>query len=434
MTAQIVSYGFGKHNENPEQSAARVMQGATWKKQRVIVLLPASNTISTKVALSHWNLIFPPNQGVYRMLCLGMEVGDAYTQAIQAILAHGDLRDWEYILTLEHDNMPPTDGLLKLIERMDKHPEYSCIGGLYWTKGEGGQPQIWGDPGDPVLNFRPQVPRPGELQECNGTGMGFSLWRISTFKDAKLRQPWFKTVAGREGVGTQDLYFWGDARKHGHRCAIDNSVSSRPLLPRHRSSVVKMKSAAKKKPVVEAVVAPALIKIDLGCGPNKKEGFVGLDKIEFPGVDHNYDIGKEVWPFADGAVEEAYSSHFVEHLTAVERVHFCNELYRVLIDGGKCTLIVPHWNNLRAYGDPTHQWPPVSEFWFYYLDKSWRAQNAPHADSKNWDKGYACDFLCTWGYSMDGEVTVRSSEHQQFAMKNYTNAIIDIHATMTKRA
>jgi hypothetical protein len=54
--------------------------------------------------------------------------------------------------------------------------------------------------------------------------MGFNLWRISTFKDEKLRKPWFKTVAGSEGVGTQDLYFWSDARKNGYRCAVDNSV------------------------------------------------------------------------------------------------------------------------------------------------------------------------------------------------------------------
>ena len=224
MTAQIVSYDFGRHNAAFEGSAARILEGATWKKQRCIVLLPAAKMISSKVALSHWNLIFPPNQGVYRMLCLGMEVGEAYSQAIEAVLAHPDLAQWEYVLTLEHDNVPPPDGLLKLIESMDKHPELSCIGGLYWTKGEGGCPQIWGDPKDPVLNFRPQPPMPDTVQECCGTGMGFNLWRLAMFRDAKLRRPWFITKAGVEGVGTQDLYFWADARKHGYRCAIDTRV------------------------------------------------------------------------------------------------------------------------------------------------------------------------------------------------------------------
>jgi hypothetical protein len=114
--------------------------------------------------------------------------------------------------------------VLKLIERMEAHPEFACIGGLYYTKFEGGVPQIWGDPTDPVLNFRPQLPRPGELVECCGTGMGFNLWRLKLFKDERLRRPWFKTVAGKEGVGTQDLYAWSDFRKYGYRCAIDCSV------------------------------------------------------------------------------------------------------------------------------------------------------------------------------------------------------------------
>lgn len=223
-SAQIVTLDTGKHNEAFESATSRILEGASWKKQRMIVLLPAANTISTKVALSHWNLIFPPNNGVHRMLCLGMEVGDAYNQAIELVLTEPNLSTWEYFLTIESDNVPPMDGILQLVESMDKHPEFSCIGGLYWTKGEGGVPQIWGDPKDPVLNFRPQTPLPEQVQECCGTGMGFNLWRVSMFKDTKLRKPWFKTVAGKEGCGTQDLYFWGDARKHGYRCAVDTRV------------------------------------------------------------------------------------------------------------------------------------------------------------------------------------------------------------------
>ena len=225
MKPEIVTIGGGRHNETLEESSARILQGASWKRNRIIVLVPAANKIDAKAYLSHCSLIFPPNNAVHRMLCLGMEVGEAYSQAIEAILAHPDLKDWEYVLTMEHDNIPPQDGVLKLIESMDAHPEFACIGGLYWTKGEGGVPQIWGDPADPVLNFRPQAPRPGELQECCGTGMGFNLFRLSMFKDERLRKPWFKTVASaEEGFGTQDLYFWNDARKNGYRCAIDNRV------------------------------------------------------------------------------------------------------------------------------------------------------------------------------------------------------------------
>lgn len=225
MKPEIVGLSQGgHHNDVLEGSIKRILEGGTWKRQRIVMILPSAALISAKVCMYLWSLIFPPNQQVYRMLALGMEVGDAYSSTIEQILAHPELSQWEYILTVEADNMPPSDGVIKLVEQMEKHPEFSCIGGLYWTKGECGVPQIWGDPKDPMMNFRPQPPVKDQLVECCGTGMGFNLWRMSMFKDVRLRRPWFKTLAGQEGVGTQDLYFWGDARKYGYRCAIDCAV------------------------------------------------------------------------------------------------------------------------------------------------------------------------------------------------------------------
>jgi len=173
-------------------------------------------------------------------------------------------------------------------------------------------------------------------------------------------------------------------------------------------------------------------KLDLGCGGKKKEGFHGVDQYKMDGVDTVLKIGTAKWPFADNSIEEAHSSHFVEHLTAQERVHFYNELHRVLKKGAKATIIVPHWASNRAYGDPTHQWPPVSEMSFYYLSKEWRATQAPHTDIK-WNKdGYKCDFQATWGYSFTPELGARNQEYIQFALANYKEACQDTHATLTK--
>ncbi len=217
----------GAHNADLDKTRARLLQGASWKKQRVIVILPSADLIPAKVALSHWNLAFPPNNGVVRILAQGLEIGDAYSSAIEQVLAHPDLSQWEYLLTIEHDNCPAGDGVIRLIERMEAHPELACIGGLYFTKGEGGVAQIWGDIRDPVVNFRPQPPDAnGGLVECYGTGMGFNLWRLKMFKDERMKKPWFRTLNGRDGqgIGTQDLTFWSEARKHGYRCAIDCAV------------------------------------------------------------------------------------------------------------------------------------------------------------------------------------------------------------------
>lgn len=225
---QLVIQDFGgEHNKDLEGSRARLLKGGSWRKQRIVVILPAADLVPAKCVLSWWNMAFPPNNGCVKILALGMEVGDAYSSAIEGVLAHPELSKWEFILTVEHDNSPPSDGVIKLVEQMENHPEFACIGGLYFTKGPGGCAQIWGDPKDPVLNFRPQPPDPnGGLVECCGTGMGFNLWRISMFKDERIKRPWFRTLNGKDGqgVGTQDLTMWAEARKYGYRCAIDCSV------------------------------------------------------------------------------------------------------------------------------------------------------------------------------------------------------------------
>jgi hypothetical protein len=180
-----------------------------------------------------------------------------------------------------------------------------------------------------------------------------------------------------------------------------------------------MKKIKKKKAVVE------FLKLDLGCGPNKRAGFLGVDNISFSGVDLVHDL-RTPWPWEKESVEEVHCSHFLEHLTNDQRVHFWNELYRVMKVGAKAQIIVPHWSSGRAYGDPTHQWPPVVEFSFYYLDKGWREVNAPHC-------GLTCDFLATWGYNIHTAWQARNQEAQMFALNHYRDVAQDLIATVTKR-
>lgn len=226
MKPQIVAPDYGKHNADLDATVKRVTESAAWKKLDTVMLIPAGGQVPTKAALSWLNLYGAPNNSLFRLPTVGalnLEVGEAFSQSIEFILAHPQLSTYKYVLTCEHDNIPPPDGLIRLQQRMEAHPEFDCIGGLYFTKGEGGQPQIWGDRRDPVMNFRPQVPVPGQLVECWGTGMGFNLWRLDMFRDPDLRKPWFKTQT-EGGVATQDLYAWADFQKNGYRCAVDCSV------------------------------------------------------------------------------------------------------------------------------------------------------------------------------------------------------------------
>ena len=175
-----------------------------------------------------------------------------------------------------------------------------------------------------------------------------------------------------------------------------------------------------------------MARLDLGCGGRKKEGFIGVDQYPMEGVDVVLNIGVDPWPWEDGTVEEIHASHFLEHLTAMQRVHFMNEAYRVMKDGAKATIITPHWASNRAYGDFTHQWPPVAEMFFYYLKRAWRETQAPHTDKKWNPQGYDCDFDATWGYSFGPELAARHQDHVQFALQNYKEAAQDLHASLIK--
>lgn len=219
----IVQDNIGYHNSTDHN--ARLSKAKSYKDLSTICIIPTRGQVPAKVVQSWMGMMTPMNQKFTRIFASGLEVGEAYSQTIQMILDHPELSKWKYILTLEEDNMPPSDGLLMLYESMDK---FDVVGGLYWTKGEMGQPMIYGNPNEMPKNFIPQMPIPGTVQHCNGLGMGFNLWKVDMFKDERLRRPWFKTLQqvdeGGAKMYTQDLYFFEDAAKYGYRFACDTRI------------------------------------------------------------------------------------------------------------------------------------------------------------------------------------------------------------------
>lgn len=165
------------------------------------------------------------------------------------------------------------------------------------------------------------------------------------------------------------------------------------------------------------------LKLDFGCGRNPRPEFEGVDAIDF-GQKHVMDL-RRTWPWKDQTVDEAFSSHFVEHLDGPERVFFMNELYRVMKFGATAVIITPHWSNDCAYGDPTHKWPPLSNWSAQYWNKAWRDMNAPHC-------GYTCDFDWVIGVGWDAAVVNFNQERQMYMANHDRNAVRDIYFNLTK--
>lgn len=189
-------------------------------------------------------------------------------------------------------------------------------------------------------------------------------------------------------------------------------------------------SNAVSEAVKKELTRPELLKLNLGAGKSRMDGYLSVDSIPFDGLDVVADLRKP-WPWDDGSVSDIHMSHAMEHFTGEERIHIVNEMYRVLIPGGKALIITPHWASQRAYGDPTHKWPPVSEFWYYYLWKEWRIGNAPHTDIEFNPDGYNCDFSFAGGYGLHQEIVAWNTERQQYAQKWYKEACTDTMMTIT---
>jgi hypothetical protein len=211
----------GAHNNDPEAST-RILNMGTYRDLSTVWVTPSKDgKLDMQIMFQSWlPMLTPLNQKVMRLGIANAEVGQAYEAAVEMILR--DPIPWKYMLTLEHDNLPPRDGLLKLYEAITTS-DYDVVGGLYWLKGEMGAPMIYGNPDIPG-DFAPQAPVPNTLQRTNGLGMGFNLFRVDMFR--KIPQPWFIAGEGipHDELASQDLFFFQKAAKYGFKFACATGI------------------------------------------------------------------------------------------------------------------------------------------------------------------------------------------------------------------
>ncbi len=98
------------------------------------------------------------------------------------------------------------------------------------------------------------------------------------------------------------------------------------------------------------------LKIDIGCGRNRREGFIGIDLDR----ETNPDVVASALdlPFDSNSVDEVFSAHLVEHFDPQEAQQFFDEIYRVLKTGGRADIKVDKdWSKKMLMAkDPTHKY------------------------------------------------------------------------------
>ena len=110
------------------------------------------------------------------------------------------------------------------------------------------------------------------------------------------------------------------------------------------------------------------IRLDIGCGKNKQDGFVGLDMRDLPGVDIVWDVTDIPWPLPDECVLLAMASHLVEHISPANGgfLKFMDELWRVMRVDGEVAFSLPHGSSQGYLQDPTHCNPCNEATWSYF--------------------------------------------------------------------
>ncbi len=97
-------------------------------------------------------------------------------------------------------------------------------------------------------------------------------------------------------------------------------------------------------------------RLNLGCGFDKREGFVNADAFPACNPDVQMDIETTPWPFEDNAFDHVLLKHVLEHVGADFQVFAAvmRELWRVTAPGGCVEIHVPHHRHDTWWSDPTH--------------------------------------------------------------------------------
>jgi len=93
--------------------------------------------------------------------------------------------------------------------------------------------------------------------------------------------------------------------------------------------------------------------LELGCGTRKRHPqAIGVDALDYPGVDLVGDIFEALAALPDGCAKAVHAYHFFEHVDDLQRL--LEELARVMSSHALLDIEVPHFANPYFFSDPTH--------------------------------------------------------------------------------
>jgi predicted SAM-dependent methyltransferase len=98
------------------------------------------------------------------------------------------------------------------------------------------------------------------------------------------------------------------------------------------------------------------VRLHVGCGPRRLEGWLNVDGWPQPGVDLVCDL-REPLPLRDASCALVYTDHVVDAIDVEFRPPLFREFHRVLKPGGVARIVVPHSGRFAdAYVRNDREW------------------------------------------------------------------------------
>ena len=137
-----------------------------------------------------------------------------------------------------------------------------------------------------------------------------------------------------------------------------------------------------------------LVKVELGCGATKTEGYIGLDRFPLPGVDVVADLDQRI-PFEDDSVDVIFACHSLEHLS--DLYHTMSEIYRICKNGAIIHILAPYHSTATNMANIYHK-QVFNEDTFRFFG---RETENPFIDQEEW----YCPHALEWGLSTSDNST-----------------------------
>jgi SAM-dependent methyltransferase len=182
------------------------------------------------------------------------------------------------------------------------------------------------------------------------------------------------------------------------------------------------------------------VKIDLGCGRNKREGYLGVDLVS--DADVQMDILSFLRTLEVDSVDAVRANHSLEHLPKDVFLESMLEILRVCRPGAIIEIALPYFSQAVNAGNPYHH-TLFSEHTFRFFCRQ-KADTHGVLDGHDWIRPHSFGL---WGDQNEGDLpgyivitsltfhyhpdfADKSDAEKEYARLHYLNAVLDMEIVL----